>query len=87
MKKNDLFILYNKSFMKNIEIKFQISDRVRLSKDYIPFPKGYKPQFIGEIIEISSKSTKKQATYTIKSLKKEKNFDKFFGKKLKKCSD
>ena len=39
-----LSILYNKPFKKYTNSKFQIGDRVRISKKDIPFQKGYKPQ-------------------------------------------
>ena len=40
-----LSILYNKSFKKYTKPKFKIGDRVRISKNDIPFRKGYRPQF------------------------------------------
>ena len=54
-----LSILYNKSFKKYTKPKFKIGDRVRISKNYITFRKGYKPQFTDELFEISAISTKK----------------------------
>ena len=82
-----LSILFNKSFEKFTKPKCKIVDRVRISKNDIPFRKGYKPQFIDEIFEISAISTKKPPTYNIKDLKKEKILGKFYEKELRKCSD
>ena len=82
-----LSILYNKSFKKYTKPKFKIGDRVRISKNDIPFRKGYKPQFTDEIFEISTISTKKPPTYIIKDLEKEKILGKIYEKELRKCSD
>ena len=68
---NFLSIFYNKSFKKQFKPKFKIGERARISKNDIPFRKGYKPQFTDEIFEISAKSTKKPPTYIIKDLAKE----------------
>ena len=81
-----LSILYNKSFKKYTKPKFKIGDRVRISKNDIPFRKGYKPQFTDEIFEISAISTKKPPTYIIKDLEKEEILGKFYEKELRKCS-
>ena len=82
-----LLILYNKSFKKNTKPKFKIGDRVRLSKNDYPFPKGYKPQFTDKMFEVSEISTKEPPTYIIKHLEKEEIIGKFYKKELRKCSD
>ena len=82
-----LSILYNKSFKKYTKPKFKIGDRVKISKNDIPFRKGYKPQFSDEIFEISAISTKKPPTYIMKDLEKEEILGKFYEKELRKCSD
>ena len=82
-----LSILYNKPLTRYKKLKFKIGDRVRISKNDIPFRKGYKPQFTDEIFEISAKSTKKPPTYIIKDLDKEEILGKFYEKELRKCSD
>ena len=82
-----LSILFKKSFKKFTKPKFKIVDRVRISKNYIPFRKGYKLQFTDKIFQISAISTKKPPTYIIKDLKKEEILGKFYGKELRKCSD
>ena len=89
VKNNDfLSILYYKLFKKYTKPKFKIGDRVRISKkNYIPFRKGYKPQFTDEIFEILALSTKKPPTYIIKDLDKEEILGKFYEKELRKCSD
>ena len=55
---------------------------MRISKNDIPFRKGYKPQFTDKIFEISAVSAKKPPTYIIKDLDKEE----ILGKELRKCS-
>ena len=66
-----LSILYNKPLTKYRKLKFKVGDRVRISKNDIPFRKGYKPQFTDEIFKFSAVSTKKPPTYIIKDLDKE----------------
>ena len=61
-----LSILYNKPLTRYKKLKFKVGDRVRISKNDIPFRKGYKPQFTDEIFEFSAVSTKKP-TYIIKN--------------------
>ena len=75
-----LSILYKKSFKKYTKPKFKIGDRVRISKNYLPFRKGYKPQLKAKIFEISVKSTKKNPTYIIKDLEKKKFRENFMKK-------
>ena len=82
-----LSILYIKPLTRYKKLKFKVGDRVRISKNNIPFRKGYKPQFTDEIFEISAVSTKKPPTYIIKDLDKEEILGKFYEKELRKCSD
>ena len=82
-----LSISYNKSFKKYTKQKFEIGDRVRISKNDIRFRKGYKPQFTDENFKSSAISTKKPPTYIIKDLQKEKILGKLYEKELRKCSD
>ena len=49
-----LSILYNKPLTRYKKLKFKVGDIVRISKNDIPFRKGYKPQFTDEFFEISS---------------------------------
>ena len=53
--------------MKYTKPKFKTVDRVRVSKNDIPFQKEYKPQCTDDFFEISAISTKKNK-------KKRKNF-------------
>ena len=82
-----LSILYNKPLTRYKKLKFKVGDRMRISKNDIPFRKGYKPQITDEIFEISAVSTKKPPTYIIKDLEKEEILGKFYEKELRKCSD
>ena len=77
----------NKSFEKYTKPKCKIGDRVRISKNDIPFRKRYKPQFTDEIFEILAKSTKKPPTYIIEDLEKEEILGQFYEKELKNYSD
>ena len=81
-----LSILYNKSFKKYTKPKSKIGDRIRISKNDIPFRKVYKPQFTDEIFGILAISTKKPPTYIIKDLEKEEILGKFYEKELRKSS-
>ena len=73
--------------MKNTKLKFKVGYIVKITKNDIPFSKGYKSQFTGQIFEKSSKSTKKPATYIIKDLKKEEILSQFYENQLRKSSD
>ena len=53
-----LSILYNKTLARYKKLNFKVGDRVRFSKNDIPFRKGYKLEFTDEIFEISAISTK-----------------------------
>ena len=52
-------ILYSKLLREYKKPKFEIGDRVRISKYDFPSGKGYKPQFTQEIFEIVAIATKK----------------------------
>ena len=59
-------IPYSKPLQKFKNSTFKIDDRVRISKNDLPFSKGYKPQFTGEVFKIVAIATRKPPTYTIK---------------------
>ena len=75
-----LSILCNKPLTRYQKRKIKIGDRVRISKNDIPFRKGYKPQFTHEVLKIKAISTKKSPTYIIKDLDKEEILNFFFEK-------
>ena len=88
VKNTDFFsILYNKPQTRYEKLKFKVGDRVRISKNDIPFRKDYKKQFTDEVLEISATSKKKPPIYIIKDLDKEEFLGKFYEKELRKCSD
>ena len=59
-------ILYSKPLREFKKPTFKIGDRVRISKYYLPFSKGFKPQFTREVFEKVANATRKPPTYTIK---------------------
>ena len=61
-----MYILYSKPLREFKKPTFNIGDRLRISKYDLPFRKGYKPQFTGEVFEIVAIATRKPPTYTIK---------------------
>ena len=61
-----LSILYSKPLREFRKPKFEVGDRVRISKFDLPFRKGYKPQFTTEVFKIVAISSKKPPTYTKK---------------------
>ena len=61
---------------------FKIGDRVQISKNDLPFCKGYKPQFTREVFEIVAIATRKPPTYTIKDEQDEIIRGKFYQKEL-----
>ena len=79
-------ILYSKTLREFKKPTFKIVDRVRISKNDLPFRKGYKPQFTREVFEIVAIATKKPPTYTIKDEQGEVIQGKFYQKELNKIS-
>ena len=77
-----LSILYSKPLREFRITKFEIGDRVRISKYDLPFRKDYKPQFTKEVFEIVVISSKKSSTYTIKDEQDETIRGKFYQKEL-----
>ena len=70
-----------KSFMRNTQPKFKIGDRVRVSKNNIPFRKKYKPQLTDKSFEFLTKSTKKPPTYISAKISKKRNSGELLCKK------
>ena len=61
-----LSILYSRKLRENKKPKFNIGERVRISKHVLPSRKGYNPQFTQECFEIVAIASKKPPTCTIK---------------------
>ena len=77
-----LSILYSKPIREFRKPKFEVGDRVRISKNDSPFRKGYKPQCSKDVFEIVAISSKKPPTYTIKDEQDEIIRGKFYQKEL-----
>ena len=77
-----LSILYSKPLGEFRKPQFKIGNRVRISKNDLPFRKGHRPQFIKEVYEIVAISSRKLPTYTIKDEQDEIIRGKFYQKKL-----
>ena len=77
-----LSILYSKPLREIRKPKCKVGDRVRISKYDLPFKKGYKPQFTGEVFEIVAISSIKPPTYTIEDEQDDIIRGKFCQKKL-----
>ena len=77
-----LIILYSKPLREFRKYKFKVGDRVRISKNDLPFRKCYKPQFTREFVEIVAISSRKPPTYTIKYEQDETIRGKFYQKKI-----
>ena len=75
-------IPYSKPLREFKEPTFKIGDRVRISKYYLPFRKGYKPQFTREVFENVATATRKPLTYTIKDEQNEIIQGKFYQREL-----
>ena len=75
-------ILYSKPLREFKKPTFKIGDRVRISNYDLPFRKGYKPQFTGEVFELVAIATRKPQTYTIKDEQGEAIQGKFYQKEL-----
>ena len=59
-------ILYSKPLREFKKPTFKNGDRVRISKNDLPFRKGYKRQFTREVFENVAIATRKSPTHTIK---------------------
>ena len=55
-------IFYSKSLREFKKPTFKIGDRVRMSKNVLPFRKGYKQQFTRDVFESEAIATKKPPT-------------------------
>ena len=77
-----LSILYNKPLMHYKKPRFSVGDSVRISKQDLPFRKGYKPQFTLEVFQIVGVASKKPPTYTIKDEQDEIIRGKFYEQEL-----
>ena len=75
-------ILYSKPLREYKKPVFKTGDRVRNSKYYLPFRKGYKPQFTREVLEFVKIATRKPPTYAIKDERSETIQGKFYQKEL-----
>ena len=58
-------VLYSKPIRDFNKPKFKVGYRVRISKQDLPFRKGYKSQFTNEIFKIVALATRKPPTYNI----------------------
>ena len=58
-------VLYSKPIRDFNKRKFQVGYRARISKQDLPFRKGYKPQFTNENLKIVSLAAHKPPTYNI----------------------
>ena len=72
-------ILYSKPLREFRKPKFEIGDRVRISKYDLPMK---KPQFTQEVFEIVAISSRKPPTYTIKDEQDQIFRGKFYQKEL-----
>ena len=75
-------ILYSKPLREFEKPTFKIGERERMSKNDLPFHKGYKPQFTREVFEIVAITTRKPSTYTIKDERGEVIEGKLYQKEL-----
>ena len=75
-------ILYSKPLREYKKPTFKTGDRVRISKNDLPFRKGYKPQFTREVFAIVAIATRKPPTYTVKDEQDENIQGKFYRKEM-----
>ena len=75
--RNVMSLLYSKLKPKR-KAKFQAGNHVRISKNNIPFQKGYKPHFTNEIFEISRVYKTSPLSYNIKNTNGEKIQGRFY---------
>ena len=75
-------VLYSKPIRDFNKPKFKVGYRVRISKQDLPFRKGYKPQFTNEIFKNVALATRKPPTYNIQDEQGEVIKGKFYEKEL-----
>ena len=75
-------ILYSEPLREIRKPKFEIGDRVRISKYDLSFSKGYKLKFTEKNFKIVAISSRKPPTYTIKDEQDEFIRGKFYQKEL-----
>ena len=75
-------ILYSEPLREFKKPKFKTAERVRISKYYLLFCKGYKPQFTREVFKNVAIATRKPPTCTIKNEQSDVVQGKFYQKKL-----
>lgn len=83
VRNTDVFsIMYKTRKMTTKPAKFSVGDYVRISKQDIPFRKGYKPQFTQEVFKVIDISTRYPNTYTLEDETNEKILGKFYEQEL-----
>ena len=83
VKNSDFFsILYSKPLRELRKPKFEMVDRIRISKYDLPFRKGTKPQFTQEVFKIVAICSQKSPTYTKKDEQGEIMRGEFYQKEL-----
>ena len=75
-------ILYGQPIRELTPPKFTLGDKVRISKNGLPFRKGYKPQFTEETFEIVAPAGRKPPTKTIKDNQNSVIRGKFYEKEM-----
>ena len=75
-------VLYSKPFRDFNKPKFQVGYRVQISKQDLPFRKGYKPLITNEPFKIVALATRKPPTYNIQVEQAEVIKGKFYEKEL-----
>ena len=68
---------------KKIKPKFKVGDTVRISKKFMPFHKGYKPQFTDEVFTITHIcNTRQPITYRIRDVNRQPILGRFYAQEL-----
>ena len=75
-------VLYSKPIKDFNKPKFKVGYRVRISKQDLPFRKGYKQQFTIETFKNVALATRKPLRYNIQDEQGEVNKGKFYEKEL-----
>ena len=79
-------ILYSELLREYKKPTLKTGNRMRISSYELPFRKGYKLQFTGEVFESVAVATRKPPTYTIKDEQDEITLGKFHQKELLKST-
>ena len=78
--------LYGNELVCKINLKFKVSDKVRITKKKLAFEKGYTPRWTEEVFTVSQVQYTDPPTYRLSDYNGEKRQGTFYEQELQKTS-